>query len=191
MMESPAMNHKPAVRKIDAVDLLSRDHDAIRQLFGDYERLIVRPDQGDRKAQIVCEICLALSVHSQIEEEIFYPAVRAALGWNDVIDHALCEHGGINELIAKLDDMEPGDHDYDATVAVLGAYVIQHMDEEQQDLFPKLCTAGLDTAALGARLAQRRGELHDDVAGAGSPNSAPGIAAGRQSGDAESTGPHV
>lgn len=169
------MDRQQSVRKFDALDLLTREHDAIKQRFRDYERLIIRRGNGDRKAEIVGDICLLLSIHAQIEDEIFYPAVRTALGWDDVIEHALCEHNGANQLIAKLDEMEPGDDDYDATVAVLSAYVIMHMDEEQDDMFPKLRVCGMDTAAIGRKMVQRRRALLDDVSLVGlshSPSSA-------------------
>jgi hemerythrin-like domain-containing protein len=165
------MDNKRSLRKVDALDLLAREHDAIRQLFREYERLIARRGDGECKAEIVGEVCLLLSIHAQIEEEILYPAVCIVLGLDDVVDRALGEHNRANELIAKLDEMEPGDDDYDATVAVLGAHVTQHMHEEQEDMFPKLRLRGLDTAAMGRQMVQRRRALHDNVSLVGLPQA--------------------
>jgi hemerythrin superfamily protein len=168
------MGRKSTLREIDALDLLTRDHDAIKQLFRDYERLIRRHGDDDSKAEIVGQICCRLSIHAQIEEEIFYPAVRAAIGRSGSANHAVCDDGGGKELIAKLDEMEPDDADYDATVAVLSACVLPHMNNEQEQLFPKVRTAGLDTAALGRQLAQCRKALHEDVTRIGLPHSTAG-----------------
>ena len=148
-------------REQDALALLTHDHTVIKKLFRDYEDLLGLPGDPERKAQIVGEICFQLSIHMQIEEEVFYPAVRTSLGWTALIDHALSDHLGGKELIAKLDEMEPVDADFDASVAVLGAYILPHMDDEQAVIFQEVRRAGLNTAALGQRMAQRQRVLRD------------------------------
>lgn len=165
------MSRKAVNRDIDALDLLRRDHDAIKQLFLDYQKLLGRHGSDDDKGEIVGRVCFEWCIHLQIEEEIFYPRARAALGPSEQIEHALRDHGGSRDLIALLDEMEPGDADFDATVAVLGAYVVPHIDEEQQDIFPLLLRAGLDTAALGRQMAQHRKALLEDVTRIGLPVS--------------------
>ena len=165
------MGRKSLLREIDALDLLAHDHHSIERLFHDYERLARRQGEHERKGELVGQLCFRLSIHIQIEEDIFYPAARAAIGPDATLDHALRDHGGAKELIARLDEMEPGDADYDATVAVLSAYILPHMNEEQDDIFPKLRSAGLDTQVLGRKLALRQKALHEDVTRIGLPLS--------------------
>jgi len=98
-----------------------------------------------------------------VEEEIFYPAVREAIGDGDLLDEAAVEHGSAKALIARLEGMEPGDDCYDATVTVLGEYVRHHVREEQREMFPEARKAAIDLKALGAQIAARKAELagHD------------------------------
>ena len=91
----------------------------------------------------------------QLEEDIFYPAARAAFGGDPALDHALLDHGGTLELIDRIDRMRPEDPDFDAAVAVLRAYAVPHMGEEEREIFPRLQSAGVDTVALGVLIAQR------------------------------------
>lgn len=154
------MHHESATREFDALDLMARDHLVMQQLFKDYEQLLKQQHAEAYKAEVVLQLCLVLDVHMQIEEEIFYPALRAAFGWNGLINHALRDHDGIKALVIKLRKMQPRDADYDATVAVLSAYVTPHIKEEQQDMFAKVRKAGLNTIALGLRMAERQAELY-------------------------------
>ena len=165
------MPRKTIPREHDALVLLARDHDAIRELFREYHQLMKRQGDHDRKAEVVGEICMELSIHLQIEEEIFHPAVRTSLGPDALMADAVCEHVDAKELIATLDELEPGDAGYDTTVVSLCACVVPHMNEEQEDVFPKVRMAGLDTAALGRQLAQRQKTLHEDVTRVGLPHS--------------------
>ena len=165
------MGRKSILREVDALDLLAHDHLTIERLFHDYARLARRQGEHDRKGELASQLCFRISIHMQIEEDIFYPAARAAIGQDATLAHALRDHGGARELIARLDEMEPGDADYDATVAVLSAYIVPHMGEEQDDIFPKLRSAALDTQALGRQLAERQKALHEDVTRIGLPLS--------------------
>lgn len=113
----------------------------------------------DRKQKLVAEICAELKAHTRIEEEIFYPAVRAAIDAADLMDEALVEHQTAKDLIAQLEAMEPDDQLYAARVSVLGEYVRHHVKEEQSDIFPKVRKAGLDSAALGDAMRQRKADL--------------------------------
>jgi Hemerythrin HHE cation binding domain len=154
------MHNLSTPRQLDALDLLARDHLVMQQLFKDYEQLLKQPHAQAHKAEVVLQLCLVLDVHTQIEEEIFYPALRAAFGWNGLINHAMRDHEGIKALVVKLRKMQPHDDDYDATVAVLSAYVNPHIKEEQEDLFPTVRKASLNTIALGLRMAERQAELY-------------------------------
>lgn len=167
----PAPPHDSA--SADALDLLARDHRAILRMFRDYQRLLREHGTREQKAEVSGQLCLRLSVHLQIEEEIFYPAARAALGDAGGVDEALVDHRGVAELIARLDEMEPDAADFDATVAVLEAWIVPHMRAEQDELFPQLRRSGLDTLALGHRLSRRRRALQQDVTRIGLPAPVP------------------
>jgi len=139
----------------DAIALLKADHEAVSDLFAEYEKTRSVP----KKKALVAEICTALSVHAQIEEEIFYPAIKAALKDKLLVPEATVEHAGVKDLIAQLDGVEPDGEMYDAKVKVLSEYVKHHVKEEQNEMFPKAKTSSLDMVELGARLAARKDDL--------------------------------
>ena len=149
----------------DALEMLKIDHAQIRALFREFDGLKGSGGAHRRKGELVDAICHALTVHSMIEEEIFYPALRAAGGADDdeLLDEADIEHAGARELIGQLDIMVPGDDHYDATVTVLGEEVLHHIDKEESELFDLARQAGLALDALGRRLAARKEELEDDL----------------------------
>jgi iron-sulfur cluster repair protein YtfE (RIC family) len=144
----------------DAIALLMEDHEHVKDLFEQFEGL------GDRamvsKKKLVDEICNELTKHMMIEEELFYPAVRA-LGkeFEDTIDEAVVEHASAKQLIAQLLNMDAGDDLYDAKVTVLSEQIEHHIEEEEGELFPKLRKAGLDLAALGIQMAERKQQIPD------------------------------
>jgi hypothetical protein len=162
-MKTSSTAAAPARRQVDALDLLAREHAAIKRLFRDYTQLLTQAPDHERKADAVCGMCCALSSCLQIEDELFYPAARAALGNCVLMDHALLDHGTGQRLIAELDEMEPADDGFDAAVSQLTAYVVLHMQKVQDDVFPKVLLAGLDTAALGRQIAARQRSLKSDV----------------------------
>jgi len=141
----------------DALSLLKADHRQVAKMLEDYED----QDDDDGKEAVAEKICAALTVHAQIEEEIFYPAARAALDEEDaaLVDEADVEHGTVKDLISQIEASSAQEHHYDARVKVLGEYVKHHVKEEETELFPKLESADLDLAALGKRLAARKEEL--------------------------------
>jgi hemerythrin-like domain-containing protein len=113
-----------------------------------------------KKLKLARTICNELKVHTQIEEEIFYPAVEAALPKEkDLLDEAEVEHDGAKKLIAEIDAMQPGDDLFDAKVKVLSEYIKHHVKEEHTEMFPKVRKTKLDLKELGMRLAFRKGEL--------------------------------
>jgi iron-sulfur cluster repair protein YtfE (RIC family) len=119
---------------------------------------------GDRakasKKKLVDKITTALKLHTQIEEEIFYPAVREASDeLEDKVDEAVVEHASAKDLIAQLDEMDPDEELYDAKVKVLSEQIEHHVEEEEKDMFPKVKKMGLDLAALGQEMAARKDEL--------------------------------
>jgi len=139
----------------DAILLLRADHEAVSSLFADYEET----DSSKQKKAIVAEICTELSVHTQIEEEIFYPAIKAALKDKLLVPEATVEHVGIKNLVALLEGVEPDGEMYDAKVKVLSEYVKHHVKEEHDEMFPKVKASSIDLAELGGRMVARKADL--------------------------------
>lgn len=146
---------KPHAAAKDAIALLRADHGTVSGLFADYEKT----NSSNKKKTLVAEICSELRVHAQIEEEIFYPAVKAALKDKLLVPEATVEHGGIKDLIKQLEGVEPDGAIYDAKVKVLSEYVEHHVKEEQNEMFPKVKATSLDLVELGARMASRKADL--------------------------------
>lgn len=144
---------KPAQK--DAIALLKADHMAMSEMFAEYEKTRSTP----KKKVLVAEICTSLSVHIQIEEEIFYPAVKQALKDKLLVPEATVEHTTLKDLMAQLEGVEPDGEMYDAKVKVLAEYVKHHVKEEQDEMFPKVKSSSLDTVKLGALMAARKDEL--------------------------------
>jgi hemerythrin superfamily protein len=156
-----AKSAKKTDKAEDAIKLLTKDHREVEALFEKFEDA---KDDDAEKADIVAQICEALSVHAEIEEEIFYPAAREALNekGEDLLDEAEVEHASIKSLVAQLEEAEPGDDLYDAKVKVLTEYVKHHVKEEEGELFPKVKKTSLDLNELGAELFERKTELMAD-----------------------------
>jgi hemerythrin superfamily protein len=139
----------------DAIAMLTADHKKVKQLFADFDKLKDAGSDED-KASIVDQICNELKIHTELEEEIFYPAVRKAIDDGDLMDEALVEHAGAKDLIAQLDDASPEDDLYDAKVTVLGEQIDHHVKEEEGNMFLKARKAKVDTEALGATMLKRK-----------------------------------
>ena len=150
---APKKAAAPAAK--DAIAMLKADHQAVSSLFGEYEKT----RSPARKKSLVAEICTMLSVHAQIEEEIFYPAVKAALKDKLLVPEATVEHAGVKDLIAQLEGAEPDGEMYDAKVKVLSEYVKHHVKEEQNEMFPKVADSSIDLVELGAAMAARKKAL--------------------------------
>lgn len=142
---------------VDAIDLLKQDHDRVEKAFKDFEKL----DRQDTEAcrRLIASVCEELTVHSTLEEEIFYPAVREAIDDEDLMSEAAVEHETARMLIEQLQNMGPDDPNYFATFTVLGEYVRHHVKEEQGEMFPAARKAGLDLPGIGERMRQRKEEL--------------------------------
>lgn len=148
---------------IDALELLKSDHDKVKSLFREFESLKGNDDEDERKSELVDEICYELTVHSMLEEEIFYPVLRSAIDDDDMMDEADVEHAGARELISQLEVMYPGDDHFDATVTVLGEEITHHIDKEESDMFEAARAAGIDLEDLGEQLSARKEELDEDL----------------------------
>lgn len=153
-------SHAPAgAATKDAIATLMADHKKVKELFRQFAKLKDKDDAEDEKSALVAQICTELTIHTAIEEEIFYPAVRDRIEDEDLMDEALVEHAGAKDLIAQLEEMTPDDDLYDAKVTVLGEQIDHHVKEEEGEMFPKAKKAKVDTDELGAQMAQRRREL--------------------------------
>ncbi|TFW31842.1 hemerythrin domain-containing protein [Massilia horti] len=142
----------------DAIEMLTADHREVSAMFKEFEGLGERAKVSKKK--LADKICTALKLHTTIEEEIFYPAVREAIkDAEDLVDEAVVEHASAKDLIAQIEAMDPDDELYDAKVKVLGEQIEHHVGEEEKELFPKVRKSGLDLAALGAEMAGRKDEL--------------------------------
>src|ERR1700723_4194601 len=146
----------------DAIAMLTADHKKVKKLFADFDKLKDAGSDED-KASIVDQICNELKIHTELEEEIFYPAVRKAIDDGDLMDEALVEHAGAKDLIAQLEDASPEEDLYDAKVTVLGEQIDHHVKEEEGDMFPKAKKAKLDTEALGATMLKRKMALMEKM----------------------------
>ncbi len=143
--------------KLDAVALLKADHRKVEDLFAKFEAAT-----GDGKKQALAEqICLELTVHTKIEEDIFYPACEGKVE-EDLLKEAYVEHDGAKVLIAEIEAGGPDDEFYDAKVKVLSEMIEHHVKEEEQrveGMFSQARKAGLDMDALGEQMAAEKAQL--------------------------------
>jgi len=153
--------------KLDAVALLKQDHRTVEDLFAEFEKA-----SGDgRKQKLAEEICLELSVHAKIEEEIFYPACEGEVE-EDLLKEAYVEHDGAKLLISEILAGAPSDEFYDSKVKVLQEQIEHHVEEEEkrlEGLFSQARKAGLDMDVLGEQLAARKQELTAEYRATGVP----------------------
>ena len=139
----------------DATMLLKADHKLVGQLFDDYEQC----NSTSKKKHIVEEICKELSIHAQVEEEIFYPAVQKALHDHELVPEAIVEHSTLKDLIAAVKGVEPDGDMYDAKIKVMCEYVKHHVKEEENEMFVEAKSTDLDMVELGALMGERKTQL--------------------------------
>lgn len=144
-----------AARAPEATALLRADHKLVSELFEDFEKA----RSPKQKKEIVAQICTELSVHAQVEEEIFYPAFKAVLKDRELVPEAQVEHASVKDLIAQVEGLEPDGEMYDAKIRVMGEFVKHHVKEEQTQIFPKAKKSGLDLRELGRQMQERKQEL--------------------------------
>jgi hemerythrin superfamily protein len=155
-----AKKSQTAAADINAFDLLEQDHREVEEWLDEFDEM----KQGDkRKSELAEKICLALKVHAQIEEEIFYPRAREATKDGDLIDEAIVEHATVKNLAGEIEKMKVDDDLYDAKMRVLGELVKRHLREEEEELFPELQSAKMDLDAVGKELAERKAKLMEKM----------------------------
>ena len=151
----------------DACDLLDADHKNVKKMFKEFEELTGSRARSaaQKKMDLARQICMELTVHTQIEEEIFYPALRAALKDTDLIAEAEVEHQSAKDLIAQIEAAADADEMFDAKVTVLGEYIDHHVKEERGEIFPKARAARkLDLVSMRDDMAARKEELMGETA---------------------------
>ena len=142
----------------NAITLLRADHQKVTDLFENFEK-----SRATAKKKVIAqEICKELTVHATIEEEIFYPAAKAALDDTEMVPEALVEHDGVKKLIAEIEGSAEGEM-FEARVKVLSELIKHHVKEEQTELFPAVKKTSLDLTALGAQLVARKTELLEEL----------------------------
>ena len=137
-----------------AISILKNDHDRVKKLFDEFEDAKGRP----AREKIIREAILELKIHALLEEEIFYPAVRAHVG-PDLMNEADEEHHVAKVLIAELDAGRGDQGHRDAKFTVLGESIRHHIKDEENEVFPKAKSTNLDFEALGEKMLQRKKQL--------------------------------
>lgn len=144
---------------MNALDFLERDHREVEKLFDQFDEL----DDDKKKEQVARKLCMMLTIHAQIEKEIFYPAVREATKDDDLIDEALVEHESAKHLIEQIEEMEVGDEMFDARIQVLEEQMKRHIMEEEEELFPEVSDTKMNLDEIGERMARRKPELMKEI----------------------------
>jgi hypothetical protein len=164
----------------DAIALLLEDHRRLATMFADYEALAAQDGADDDKGRLSAQLCAELALHMQIEEEVFYPALRAALGDEDLFDGAEGEHRGTRDLMRQLECMEADDRRYDAKVKLLGERAVRHFGDEEDEVLPRASRAQLDFAGLAQAMLALRRELLAEMKLAEAPGVEDGMRAARE-----------
>lgn len=136
-------------------DMLRDDHQKVKALFEEFEEA----DDAKAKQRIVETALAELEVHAKLEEELIYPAIRAEIDEDDLMDEALEEHHVVHGLIGELKKMKPSDGRYDAKFTVLAENVRHHIKEEESEMFPKAEDCDLDWEALHQQAMKRKDHL--------------------------------
>jgi hemerythrin superfamily protein len=149
--------HSLRSKRLDAIAVLKADHRQVEEWFSQF----AKAKSTQKKRQLATQICDALTVHTTIEEEIFYPAFIQATGDKDMHHEAVVEHAGAKELIAQIQSMSPADDYYDAKVTVLSEMIKHHVKEEEQPggMFAEAKKSNMDLPELGERLLARKRQL--------------------------------
>jgi hemerythrin superfamily protein len=139
----------------EATSILRADQKFVIGLFQAYPKI----SSAAKKKELVSIICQELAIHAQLEEEIFYPAIKKSLKAKTLITEAAVEHETLKYLIAQVQGKEPDGELYDARVKLLGEYVARHAKQEQNEIFPRARQTKVDMISLGEQLVKRRQEL--------------------------------
>ncbi|HEX4334012.1 MAG TPA: hemerythrin domain-containing protein [Usitatibacter sp.] len=146
-----------------ALELLMTDHRKVEDLFSQYED--EKEGDEDSRRQLAQKICAELKVHTQVEEELFYPFLRETLEDDDMdlVEEAQVEHNGAKDLIEQIEAAAEIDDEYNAKVKVLGEYIKHHVNEEENEIFPKLSDEQDALDELGQEMSSRKQELAEEM----------------------------
>jgi len=144
-----------AAARAEIIEMLKQDHRRVKTAFRHFKKLDEHRDPQGCEA-LVRQTCFDLEVHTTLEEEFLYPAARACLGEEDLLDEAEVEHATVKSLINQIKTMAPGDEKYSAIFTVIGEYVNHHVKEEEREMFPKLSHAKFDWKQLHEQMNERR-----------------------------------
>jgi hemerythrin superfamily protein len=139
----------------DAIALLEADHHRVEELFQDFK------SAGDpaAKLHLAQVICMELTLHTMVEEELFYPAYVHATGDEEMLDHALKEHAHVKELIDRVLTAE----NLDGAIEAVKQHTLHHIEEERRGMFAKAKASGMELATLGGRIQTRRAEVFEEI----------------------------
>jgi hypothetical protein len=171
MFQRPNEEIPMAETKMDATQLLTADHREVEALFEKFEQA----SRDGSKQKIARQICTELKIHAQIEEELFYPALRGKIS-DDDLDEAIVEHDGAKVLINDIETAEAGEDYYDAKVKVLQEEIEHHVKEEEKqrdNIFQQARATDVDLVALGETMAARKAELKAQAESEGLPPARP------------------
>lgn len=140
----------------DAVALLEADHQRVEGLFREFRSTGADPAARLHMAQI---ICMELTLHAMVEEEIFYPAFAQATGDEQLVERARKEHQHVKDLIAKV----PQAQNVDGAMEAIWRHALEHIEEERRDIFTRAKSCGMELATLGGRIQARRAEVATTV----------------------------
>lgn len=149
------MQTQSDIKHNNAIALLKADHQAVSALFKKYEKAT----DAHSKKELVTKICNALSIHAQVEEEIFYPQFKTAVGDELLVPEATVEHRTLKDLIAQVEGKEPSGEMFDAKIKVMSEYVQHHVNEEEGEMFPKAKKSEMDLEKIGMEILARKSEL--------------------------------
>ena len=144
-------------RRPDAIELLKRDHADVKKSFKEFEKAKYKDPNAAK--EFALSICKAITLHAKVEEEIFYPAVRARIGEADLMNEAQVEHNSAKQLIADIERMDAADPMLKASAMVLSEYVQHHVREEENEMFPKARRLKLDLEGLAEEILARKDQL--------------------------------
>ena len=149
------MQTQSDIKHNNAISLLEADHQVVSVLFKKYEK---STDNSDKK-ELVSQICQELTIHAQVEEEVFYPQFKQALNDTELVPEATVEHSTLKDLIAQVEGKQPDGEMFDAKIKVMAEYVKHHVKEEESEMFPKAKKSKMDLEKIGMEIIARKAEL--------------------------------
>ncbi len=140
---------------MNALDILKKDHDKVKELFSEYDTL---SGDGPKRSEVARTALRELELHSRVEEDVFYPAMRARTGRDgkDLVKNSLNEHHEMDDLIRELKNIDPSDPDFDDKFQELMENAEEHFEEEEMEMFPKAQILGKELDRLGTEIQEEK-----------------------------------